>query len=272
MRCLWLILAFGTLISCSSGPAGPEKGTPAFYWQAAKETFAVGDNMKTLEHLDRLVAPENEYAAKALPWLLVVNGGMAAGYAELADHYEIGARMNKADPSVFRRYMGDYRTMAKQLSLQFADRFAKFGQLKGDTVSLAFRYPKGTATPSPQLSRVSNGFALGQADAELAQTRTLERTVLLAACRAAGAPDDTAKGESILKDPEAKVPRATFAAAMAQTLFELSKMYGPTKADEPEKMRIFCERAGDALRGVPETKETKELSGKIQSALRKKKT
>src|SRR5215475_6274858 len=134
MRWFAAIIAFGTLISCSSGPAGPEKGTPAFYWQAAKETFVLGDNMKTLEHLDRLVAPDNEYSTKALPWLLVVNSGMAAGYAELADHYEIGARANKADPSLFRRYVGDYRTMAKQLSLQFADRFAKFGQLKGDTI------------------------------------------------------------------------------------------------------------------------------------------
>ena len=25
-------------VSCSSGPAGPEQGTPAFYWQGAKET------------------------------------------------------------------------------------------------------------------------------------------------------------------------------------------------------------------------------------------
>jgi hypothetical protein len=272
MRWLAMILAIGVLISCSSGPAGPEKGTPAFYWQAARETFAAGDNMKTLEHLDKLAAPENEYAARALPWALVLNGGMAAGYAELADHYEIGARTNKADPSVFRRFVGDYRTMAKQLSLQFADRFAKFGQIKGDTIALTFGYPRGTATPSPQLTRVTNGIGLGQADTELAQTRTLERNVLLAACRAAGAPDDTAKGESILKAPDAKVARDVFTLAMAQTLYDLSQIYGPTKADEPEKVRIFCERAGEALKAAPQTKETKELSGKIQSALKKRRT
>lgn len=272
MRWLGLILAIGVLISCSSGPAGPEKGTPAFYWQAAKETFATGDNMKTLEHLDKLLAPENEYAARALPWALVLTSGMASGYAELADHYEIGARMNKADPSVFRRYVGEYRTTAKQLSLQFADRFAKLGQVQGDTIALAFGYPRGTATPSPQLSRVTNGIALGQADADLAQTRTLERNILLSACRAAGSPDDTAKGESILKAPDAKVARAAFTLAMAQSLYDLSQIYGPTKADEPEKMRIFCERADEAMKGVPESKESKELSAKIRTALKKKKT
>ena len=270
MRMLAVVLAFGVLTSCSSGPAGPEKGTPAFYWQAAKETFVAGDNMKTLEHLDKLLAPDNEYAARALPWSLVVTGGMAAGFAELADHYELGARANKTDPAWFRRRVSEYRTQAKQLSLQFADRFAKVGQIKGDTLALAFGYPKGTATPSPQLTRVTNGIALPQADVDLALTHTLQRDVLLAACRAAGAPDDTAKGETILKDPEAKIARPVFQMAMAQSLYDLSQIYTPMKADDPDKMKIFCERADDALKTVPESKDTKALEAKIQKVLKKK--
>jgi len=266
------IIAFGVLISCSSGPAGPEKGTPAFYWQAAKETFAAGDTVKTLEHLDRLLAPDNEYSAKALPWSLVLTSGLATGYAELADHYELGARANKSDPAWFRRRVGEYRAIAKQLSLQYADRFTKFSQVKGDTVTLAFGYPKGTATPSPQLTRVVNGIVLQQADVDLAQKHTLERDVLLAACRAAGAPDDSAKGESILKNPDAAVPRATFTMAMAETLYSLSQIYMPLKADEPEKLRIFCERASEALKVVPESKATKALDTKIQTVLKRKKT
>jgi hypothetical protein len=270
MRLLGVIFALAVLVSCSSGPTGPEKGTPGFYWQAAKETFASGDNMKTLEHLDKLLTGENEYSAKALPWALVVSSGLATGYAELADHYEIGARMNKQDPAWFRRRVSEYRGMAKQLSLQFADRYAKFGQVKGDTVGLAFGYPKGTATPSAQLSKVTNGIELPQADLDLAMTHTLQRDVLLAACRAAGAPDDSAKGESTLKDPEAKVARATFTLAMAQTLYSFSQVYLPAKADDPEKLRIFAERADEALKSVPESKETKALAAKIQTVLKKK--
>jgi hypothetical protein len=272
MRLFTVIIALGVLISCSSGPAGPEKGTPAFYWQAAKETFAAGDNMKTLEHLDKLLQGDNEYSAKALPWSLVLTSGLATGYAELADNYEIGARMNKADPSWFRRRVGEYRGAAKQLSLQFADRYAKFGQLKGDNIALPFGYPKGTAAPSPQLSKVANGIALAQADIDLALAHTLQRDVLLAACRAAGAPDDTAKGESLLKNPEATIARGTFTLAMANTLYSFSQVYVPSKADDPEKLRIFCERAEEALKSVPESKESKELSAKIEGALRKKKT
>src|SRR5437660_10453917 len=155
-----LICCFAVLISCSSGPAAPEKGTPAYYWQAAKETFAAGDNLKTLEHLDKITASDNEFSSKALPWSLVVTSGLAGGYAELADHYEIGVRMNKSDPSAFRRPMGEYRGNANRLALQFADKLSKFAQLKGDTVALAFGLPNGSAGPAQQLVKVANGIAL----------------------------------------------------------------------------------------------------------------
>jgi hypothetical protein len=269
---LVVIYVLGVLISCSSGPAGPEKGTPGYYWQAAKETFAAGDYPKTMEHLDNLLATDNQYVERALPWSLVLTSGMAGGYSDLADHYELGARVNRSDPSAFRRTTTQFRGLAKPLTLQFEEKFAKFQQLKGDTVALAFGYPKGAATPAPQLAKVANGMILQPADAELAQTHTLQRKVLLAACGAAGAPDDTAKGEAVLKDPAAKVPRATFEIAMAQALYNASQLYAPTKLDDPDKMQTLCERANDALKAVPASKDSKELGSKIRNALKKNKT
>jgi hypothetical protein len=264
-----LISGITTLVSCSSQPAGPEKGTPAFYWQAAKETFAAGDNMKTLEHLDKLLAGDNEYTSKALAWSLVLTSGTAAGYTELADHYEIGGRANKNDPSAFRRPMTTGRGVAGRLSLQFAENFAKFDKMKGDTVPLAFGYPKGTAAPAPGLSKIANGIILPQPEIESTEKRTLERGVLLAACAAAGAPDDTAKAESILKDPETKVPRSVFALAMAQSLYNASQLYTPRKLDDPVKLAIFVERAQETMKAVPESKDSKDLNIKIASALKK---
>src|SRR5215472_8569304 len=79
------------LISCS-GESGPQPGTPAFYWAAAKQTYAAGDYAKTTDNLDRVVATENEFTPKARPWLLVLTSGMARGYMELADRFESGAR------------------------------------------------------------------------------------------------------------------------------------------------------------------------------------
>jgi hypothetical protein len=259
------------LLSCSSGPSTPQAGTPAFYWQSAREVYAAGDYMKTLEHLDNLLATDNEYTARALPWALVLKSGIAAGYAEAADSYNLGARNNKTDPSVFRRQVSEYRDSAGQLALQFADDFGKLDKVKGDTITLEFAYPKGSALPVLQFTKVSTGIALTPAEAETAQRRALERGVLLAACRAAGASNDTAKTEGMLKTGAATVPRATFLEAMAESLFQLSQLYVAEKLDQPQKMEALIQRAQTALDGVPPSKETKELNGKMQAALKKSK-
>src|SRR5262249_42050036 len=152
-----------------------------------------------------------------------------------ADSYETGSRMNKSDPSTFRRRISDYRGFAKRLSLQFAEHAAKLDQAQGDTIPLAFGYPAGTAAPVPALTRVANGVLLPPSEAEAAQKRALDRGVLLAACRIAGAADDTAKTEALLRAPDAKVARAVVVLAIAQTLYNESQLYGPRKLDDPEK-------------------------------------
>jgi hypothetical protein len=266
-----LILVITVCNSCSSGPVGPVKGSAAFYWQAAKETFAAGDTTKTLEHLDKLMADENEYTSRALPWSLVLTSGLAAGYTELADNYEIGGRANKSDPSAFRRPMMNYRSFAARLSLQFAENFAKYEKLPGDTVTLAFGVPKGSAAPAAGLTRIAKGMSMPAADLENTEKRTLERAILLAACKAAGAPDDAAKGDAILKNEDAKVPRATFSLAMAESLYNASQLYTGRKLDDPSKLAIFAQRAEAALKSLPDSKEKKELGAKIAAALKSSK-
>ncbi|HKW99139.1 MAG TPA: hypothetical protein VJN43_15475, partial [Bryobacteraceae bacterium] len=65
------------------------------------------------------------------------------------------------------------------------------------------------------------------------------------------------------------VPRSEFILSMAGTLFDESQLYSMRKLDDPEKLKIFCNRALDALKSVPETKQTKELSTKISKSLKK---
>jgi len=262
--------AFSLFMSCSSGPAAPEKGTPAFYWQAARETYAAGDYVKTLEDLDNLVATDNEFTARALPWSLVLTSGLASGYMELADNYAIGARVNKSDPSGFRRVVSNSRGSANRLALQFADNFGKLDKLKDSNITLAFAFPKGSGGQVTQFVKVTSGMILPAAEADMAQQRSLERGVVLATCRAAGAPDDAAKTADIMKSGVAQIPRNTFMMAMIQSLYEESQLYTSTKLDEPQKMQILCQRAQQALKTLPESKETKDLSGRIEKALKKK--
>src|SRR5215467_218220 len=181
-------LALFGLTSCS-GPTTARVGTPEFYWYAAKETYAAGDYMKTADHLDHLIDHENEYTARALPWSLVLNSGLAAGYMELADNYTAGARVNKANALAFRRKASEYRTMASPLVLRFAQNADKMKLVPAGGVQLAFGIPMGSAAAPAVLTQIASGILLSQANAEKAQLLTIQRNVLLAVCRAAGAPN-----------------------------------------------------------------------------------
>jgi hypothetical protein len=266
---LALISANLILNSCSSDSA-PQPGTPAFDWGAAKQTFAAGDYAKTLDNLDKVIATENEFTARARPWVLVLTSGMARGYMELGDRFEAGARANKADPGTFRRSMNLYRGQAGRMALHFAEVFGKFQGTKDDTIPLAFSYPTGNPAPPLVLTKVASGIIPTAADVETAEKQNIARAVLLSACSAAGATDDPAKTQEILKTPDAKVSRAVFVTAMANALFEQSQFYSRQKLDDPEKMKIFCTRAQDALKTVPESKESKDLGGKIEKTLKAK--
>ena len=266
-----LIPVITVLCSCTPVPTGPAKGTPAFYWQAARETFATGDYNKTLEHLDQILASDNEYTARALPWSLMLTSGMAAGYMDMADNYALGARLNKSDPTSFHRQVSDNRALANRLALQMAQNFSKVDQLKGDTVPLAFGYPKGNAAPIAQFQKVAGGMPLPPAEMEAVLRQAVERGVLLAACRAAGAANDTAKAEQVLKSADAQVPKATFMAFLADGFFSVAQLYSTDKLDQPQRVELLCERAQEALKAAPQSKETRDLSTKIQNLLKKSK-
>ena len=263
-----IAIAGGLASSCSSSNA-PQPGTPAFYWAAANETFAAGDYTKTAEHLEKIVASDNEYKARAEPWLLILNSGLIHGYLDVADNLEYGVRAKKGDPGGFRKYISNYRSTAGRLSLNFAEAFMRFQKGKDDPVLLAFKYPNGSATPLQELTRAAEGMPLQPAEIESAQRRAAERQVLLETCRAAGAPDDTAKTLELFKSGDVKIPRSTFLAAMANSLYDQAQLYGPRKLDDGEKLKTFSNLASSALKSVPESKATKELLAKIEKGQKK---
>ncbi len=271
-RTRFYLIAIATLSALSllfaCGPAAPREGTPAFFWAAARETYAAGDYMKTMDHLDRILQSDNEYTARAMPWSLLVTSGLASGYMELVNKYEAGAKANKETPGSFYKYAASYRPFANRLTLHFADTFATFDKTKDDPVTLDFPFPPGTAAAVPQLAAVAQGNLLPVAAADAAEKRTLERGVLLATCRAVGAAGDPAKAEQILKSSGGKIPRATFSLAMARTLFESAQLYSPTKMNDSEKMTILCQRALAVLSTLPETLETKDLGVSIRLAMK----
>ncbi len=257
--------------SCSSAPPAAQKGTPAFYWQAARESYASGDYLKTVENLDNIVKTDNEYTGRARTWLLVMTSGMAKGYTEMADTFEGGARINKADPLTFRRQVSNARGSANRLALRFAEVFADFQKTKDDPVVMAFPVPNGSPALPPVLNKIGNGILPQETEIETAQKAAVSRGVLLTTCRVAGSPGDAAKMQAMFKAGDPKVSRNEFVLAMANALHDSAQLYTRNKLDQPDKFQIFCARAQEALKGIPESKQTKELNAKIETTLKKNK-
>jgi hypothetical protein len=260
--------AAGLTFSCSTSTA-PQPGTPAYFWAAAKETFAANDYAKTSEHLDKILASDNEYTARARPWALILISGTARGYMDLADNFEYGVKAKKADPGGFRKCISNSRSTAGRLGLQFAEAFMRFQKGKDDPIVLGFNFPSGSAAAVPEFARASIGQPLLPTEIESAQRHAIERGILLQTCAAVGAPDDTAKALDLFKSGNAQVSRTTFLAGMADSLYDQAQLYGPRKLDDPEKLKIFSNLAMSALKDVPETKQTKELSAKLQRGMKK---
>lgn len=107
------------------------------------------------------------------------------------------------------------------------------------------------------------------AEVESALTQALQRGVLLTACQMVGAPNDTAKAEQVLRDGNGQTSKPVLLMTVASLLYDQSQLYTSDKLDDPQKVTIFCQRAQDALKSVPESKERKDLSQKIEAALKK---
>lgn len=257
--------------SCSSGgPKPPQPGTPAFYWAAAKETYRNGDFVKTNDNLAQITKTDNEFTARARLWEIVTSSGMAQAYMELADVYDAGAKARRENPTPFRREASRLRTAASSAALQFAESFhALQAANKDPKLALEFDFPSGNAAQPVELKKISSGIVLQESEAELVTKAMAQRGVLRAASRAVGAPDDPPKAAEIYKPGKAEVATDVFRVQMATMLHDEAQLFGPTKLDQPQRVKLLCDEAVEALKAVPASKQTKELMTKIQATMKK---
>jgi hypothetical protein len=256
------------LTACESGPQPPAKGTPAFYWSAAGESWASGDYLKTNEHLEKLGT--GEYAARAVPWRLVLLDGMTHGYAEVADRFETGARVNKTNPAPFRRQTSDLRSVAQRLALSFAESLQQYEKTNpSGEVTLDFPFPSGSANQSPVINKLAEGILAAGPELETAQKQAMSRAVLLAASRVVGAGEDAAKARDSFKPGSARISAEQFYRAMAESSLDTADLFSSLKLDIPDRYKFFCDRAMELAKKLPDSKETKELVAKIQAAVKK---
>ncbi|GEM_PF-454682 len=265
---------FLLLNSCSSGPAPPKMGTPAWYWEAANEQFTAGDLAKTQEHLERVVASDNPYKARAAVWHLVMSSGMAMGYKELAEAYDAGGEEVKdkaSQAAEFRRLGNDARRSAKQYCLALAQELESFQKENAGATEFAleFAFPQGSPGEDPALARVRKGMLPPESERTQLERATVKRGVVLETASLVGADGDPAKAADMFKTQPVKVPRAVFLYGLAESLFEESKIFDRKQLNEPDKKKILYQLALDCLKPAFEAgdeglkKKAKSLEDKI---------
>lgn len=268
-----LIVAFIGLVACSTAPPGPKAGTPAFYWQAAKETWAARDYMKTLDHLAQVSRTENEFALNAMAMRLVVNSGLIRAYMDLAENFETGARANVFKPMPLRKVSSDYMKQAEIRALDFGETYLKFAKALGqlEKVKLDFAFPDADMTEIREIKKIVAGTLPDDATISSVERRKIQQSLALAVAAAVGAPNDIAKARAAFESGSAEVPRETFTMAMANNLYDQATLFSRKKLDNPQRVELFVNEAKDALKGVKESKETKSLQAKLDKLLKESK-
>jgi hypothetical protein len=274
MKIFALIAGALTLIlgatSCATGPRPPEPGSPAFFWGAAQQTFKAGDLQKTNDDLLEVLQTDNDFSAKARAWEIAITAGMGEGADDLAVAYEGGARMNRANPGPFHRHVSQLRTMAGHTALEFAQQVhALVAKDKSTEIALDFPFPPGSAAEPPALGKVTAGVLLLDAAASNLETAMLQRGTVQVICKLTGNPDDPAKALEAFKTTPVNVKREVFLLAAARILYDQSELFSSKKLDQPQRLKVLCDTALEALDSVPATKDTKALREKIQGSLKK---
>jgi hypothetical protein len=218
----------------------------------------------------QLVRTESQFAVQARPWAAVISAGIAQGYLDLAQAYEAGAKANRQNPTPFRKQVSMLQSLGSASALEFAETaHILVDKYKDPEVTLAFEYPTGSMSEPANLRKVSAGMLMQDSEAEQLLNGMLQRGVVRTVSQVTGNPDDVAKTLELFKAGEPKVARATFLFGLAKSLNEVAALYGPTRLDQPQRFRLLCQQALDALAAIPETKDTKALKDKIQAALKK---
>jgi hypothetical protein len=235
--------------------------------------YRQGDFVKTQENLAQITKSDNEYTARARAWQMVVSAGVADGLNSLADIYEGGAKRNRANPLPFRREASSLRGMASAAALELTEAVHAFVPAgKEKPVAFDFEFPAGSAVEPPNVQKIGAGMMLPPAEADQLRKAMIQRGVVMAVSRAVGAPDDTAKAVEIFKAGNVQVQPNVFLIALANELYDLSGLYSSTKLDQPNRLQALCTVAKEALGAVPESKASKDLSTKIEKALKKSKS
>jgi hypothetical protein len=259
-----------TLCSCASGPQPPQPGSAQYHWAAAATTYKNGEYSKVVDNLQVVLKTDNEFKTRAYPWALIMTSGLAKGYMDYADSQDIGGKVNRNNPTPFRKAASAARTAAGTYAMHFVQVFHDSNdKIKDEQLPLAFDFPPGMMVDPPQMEKVAKGMTLQQTELDAIQKSLIQRGILQSLCRLMGTPNDSAKALNLFKQGDPKAPRVAVQLGVANLLWDQAQVFGPKALDKPQTVKVLSTEAMEALKALPASKETKDLTGKIQANLKK---
>jgi hypothetical protein len=243
-----IVLTGLTLASCGSG-GGPQAGSPAWYWQAAQETYASGDLDKAQQHLKEVADGESEYKEQAALWRAAITGGLARGYMETANALADAMEENESLAGSFTVQIQSLRRDARRHAIIFTESIGLLRKISEQqpNVALRFPFPTGSANESPALISLREGEKVAAAQIDEAVSHTLKRGLLLQAAQMAGAGDDVAKAQSLYESGEVQVPKLVFLQNLGKSLYEISALFGDEQLHEPKIQKVMLDSALQCL-------------------------
>lgn len=238
-----LAAALAVGAACGGGESGPAQGTPAWYFQAAGDNFAIPEYGKTVEQLNEAAKAEGEMGRDAILWRAAVTAGLARGYDTLADAFATGIEANEARTEDFQNSVNDYRRRTRVNAIEFSE---GIGELKkiidaGEAVPLNFPLPPGNDSVSPILTSVENG---NKVDAQITamEDQTLTRGIFSVLGDWTGGAD-LAKLQADASAGTLQAPSDAMSFGVARILLDISVMFDRDGINDPRVRKFVYEKA-----------------------------
>lgn len=252
-----------SLVSCSESgkPRPPQPGTPPFFWAAANNAWQKGNIEVTAERLRDITSSQNEFTARAQVWLMAISTGLAQAemdWSNVLDEGRLKARDSNFD---YRRHISAARSASGQQAMRAIEIAHDFvPKLTDPEIPLDFKPIAGSAEMPPDLARISQGYPVQPVDLDKMRNLMHVRGVVRASTRLAAAAADPGK---------TKITRDAYMLHLAKELMDLTALYAPKKLDQPARIKLLCEEAGEALKAIPASDETKKLQQRIDGVVKK---
>lgn len=260
------------LAACGQkGPEPPKPGTPAFKWNSAQESYKKGDYVKTIQTLVELSEKNGEFTERARPWAMVMSGGMANAYMELADKFADGTKRTRGDSMPFRRYNNEYKGKATASALQFIEMARGYvAAVKGADAKLVFDMPDAVFTEPGQYKKITTGLVVPAAEIASVEQQVVRREVANLAALALGSAKDAAKARAAYTEGAATAKGSDFLFMTAKQLSTIGDMFGQKRLNQPARyIHAGYATALQALDLVKDNKEAAALRKKITEADKK---